>query len=265
MRTPLVAALLLVLPAVLQADPPAATPAQASPAKRLTGDGVELPVTASHRWYGHKVGLPVWDDPTGKTPEEVFGSTGAIRTLEKSRELAEAQVDPADKRPLTLPYFVAGQWGADYVGFSLFEGRIYRLEVRFKSTTEPQFDALVQAFKTAKLGPDSQLQTRGYAAEVPAKWIAGRPMVFRLEPTWKYIFPQQFTFTPGMTVTQVMDGTQCNRRWPGHDERGDYYILDQPNPTDRADDPATPHVKKFKVYVKDDKAVSLEKIPETQE
>jgi hypothetical protein len=68
-----------------------------------------------------------------------------------------------------------------------------------------------------------------------------------------------------MTPTQVLDGTQCNRKWPGRDDRGDYYILDQPDPTDRADDLATPHVQKYKVYVKDDKAVSLEEIPAPQE
>lgn len=255
MRTSLVAALLLISPVVLRADP----------APRLTGDGVELPVTASHRWYGQRVGLPIWNDPTGKTPEEVFGSAAAVRTLEKSRELALSHVDPADGRALTLPYFVLGQFGANYVGFSLFEGRIYRFEVRFKSMTEPEFDGVVQAFKTAKLGPDSQLETRGYAAEVPAKWVAGRPVVFRLEPTWKYIFPQEFTFAPGMSMTEVMDGTQCNRKWAGKDERGDFYILDQPNPVERADDPATPHVKKFKVYVKDEKAVSIEKVPVSEE
>lgn len=261
MRNPLIAALLLLLPVALQAEPPAPTNEQATPAKRLTGDGVELPETASYRWYGQHVNLPIWNDPLGKTPEEVFGSTAAIRTLEKSAELAQSQLDPDDRRPLTLPYFVTGQWGADYIGFSLFEGRIYRLEVRFKSTTEPQFDTLVQAFKTARLGPDSQPDTRGYAAEVPEKWTVDRPVVFRLDPTWKYLFPQQFTFAPGMSMTEVLDGTQCNRKWPGHDNRGDYYILDQPYSTDRADDPSTPHLQKFKVYVKDDKAVSLEELP----
>ena len=264
MRLSLIAASLLIFPAVLQADPPVPTPGQAGQARRLTSDGIELPETASYRWYGQGVSLPIWNDPLGKTPEEVFGSV-AVRTLEKSGELAQAQIDPADTRPLTLPYFVIGQWGADYVGFSLFEGRIYRLDVRFKSPTEAEFAALAQAFKTAKLGPDSQLETRGYAAEIPEKWIAGRPAVFRLEPTWKYLFPQEFTFTPGMTVTQVLDGTQCNRKWPGRDDRGEFYILDQPNPTDRADDPATPHVEKFKVYVKDDKVVSIEEIPAGKE
>jgi hypothetical protein len=167
MRIPLVAALLLILPVALQADPPAPASEPAKPAARLTGDGVELPETASYRWYGKQASLPAWNDPLGRTPEEVFGSAAAVRTLEKSRELAQSQLDPADQRPLTLPYFVTGQWGADYVGFSLFEGRIYRLEVRFKSPTEPQFDAVVEAFKTAKLGPNSQAETRGYAAEAP--------------------------------------------------------------------------------------------------
>ncbi len=265
MRNFLVAALLLIFPVALQADTLVSTAEQASPARRLTGDGIELPEAASYRWYGQRVSLPVWNDPLGKTPEEVFGSAATVRTLEKSMELARAQVDPTDHRPLTLPYFVIGQWGADYIGFSLFEGRIYRLEVRFKSTTGPQFDGLIQAFKTAKLGPDSQPGTRGYAADVPEKWVAGRPVVFRIDPTWKYLFPQQFTFVPGMSMKDVLDGTQCNRKWPGRDDGGDFYILDQPDPTDRADDPATPHVQKFKVYVKDDKAVSIEKIPAPQE
>jgi hypothetical protein len=261
MRIPLLAAVLFLSPSALWADAPTPTPAQGVPtAKRLTGDGVELPETASYRWYGKGVSLPEWGDPLGKTPEEVFGSAAAVRTLEKSGELAQSLISPADTRTLTLPYFVTGQWGADYVGFSLFEGRIYRLEVRFRAPTQAEFAAVTSAFQTAKLGPDSQLATRGYAAEVTEKWTAGRPAVFRLDPTWKYIFPQDFTFTPGMTVTQVMDGTQCNRKWPGSDERGDYFILDQPNPTDRADDPATPHVQKYKVYVEDDKAVALHRL-----
>lgn len=247
--------LLLILPSVVLADP-SGTPQ----AKRLTGDGVELPVTASYRWYGDQVKLPLWGDPLGKTPEEVFGSAAAVYTLEKSKAVAEGLLGAADKRALTLPYFVKDKWGAEYVGFSLFEGRIYRLEVRFKAPTAEQVEAVNKAFAAAKLGPKSQLATKGYAAEVPGNWAAGQGAVFRLDPTWKYLFPQEFTFAPGMEMRDVMNGTQTNRKWLHKDAGGDYYILDQPNPTERADDPETPHVDKYKVYVKDDKAVSLEEI-----
>jgi len=237
-------------------------PTTQAESKRMTRDGVELPLAASHRWYGAKFTLPSWQDPIGKTPEDLFGNPPAVYTLQQSAFVARRAISPNDFTPPTLPYFALNQWGADYIGFSLFEGRIYRLEVRYKNINKAQYDAIVAAFYATRPAGKPESVTGKYAVTPAAfpKNAATTNCTLRFDPTWQYLFPENWTFAPGMSIKECMDGSQCSRKRPARDAQGEHYILSKPQTPQSADRDDTVYIDVYKVYMSGEKAVSMVEI-----
>ncbi len=252
------------------------TKAQAAePAKRETADGLELPpVVAEKRWYGEDLYMPMMKDPIGRKPEEVFGFSKAIRTLEKSEKLAKSKVNPHDVRPLTMPYFVTDKFGASYVGFNLLDGRIYQMELRYqKQWNASEWDILekeaTRQYEIRQAKDRLSPTYYGYRAEnlvmgAPTSYIvrAGvhpRPLLRKLgennPPSIRNAI-QERKPQLGWKIEQVMAALNCLSRTEGSDENGKFYILARVDEDQRLVGELST-VKVAKAYVVDDKVVKI--------
>lgn len=68
------------------------------------------------------------------------------------------------------------------------------------------------------------------------------------------------TFTPGMSIKECMDGSQCSHKRPARDDKGDFFILSKPQHPQTADNEDTVYIDAYKVYMNSDKAISMVEI-----
>ncbi len=240
--------------------------------ERKTGDGFDLP-PVGRKWFGDGLKIGFANDAIGKTPEEAFqGSARLVKTLEKSKKAAEMALAKDDKRPLTMPYYVLNKFGADYVGFALLDGRIVALDVRWKWFTpslQNQINTVLEeAHVKGTRGPDAEWYGFSSNGSQFFKNTTGNqpaPAYLEIKPSWNGLFCRMGPKPDGHKEKQVaietfMISNRCNHSTAGTDDKGEFVILSAPDMESLLEDRTPKYVDKFKVYVKDGKAVTWSEI-----